>query len=77
MRKFDYVLSFCLIRKIEIYQIMRTFSHFNVISALAYLEDNRYLLHLQYPKDKEIEVFHILNDLDFESEVFKRYNIYL
>lgn len=71
MRKFDYVLSFCLIRTDEIYRIMKTFSHFNVVSALAHLEDNRYLLHLQYPKDKEIEVFHILNYLDSESEVFK------
>ncbi len=71
MRKLDYILSFCLIKKDEIYRIMKTFSHFNIITALAYTQDDRYLLHLQYPKDREIEIFQILNFLDHENEVFK------
>jgi hypothetical protein len=71
MREFGYVLSFCWIEKDEIYRIMKTFGHFNIVTALAYTERNKYLLHLQYPKDEEIEIFQILNTLDPENETFK------
>jgi hypothetical protein len=71
MRKFDYALSFCLIKKDEIYRIMKTFSQFNIVTALAYTENDKYLLHLQYPKDKEIAIFQILNHLDPQNEVFE------
>ena len=56
MRKFDYVLAFCWIKSNEIYQTMKTFAHFNVVTALAFTKDDRYLLHLQYPGDEEIEI---------------------
>ena len=71
MREFDYVLSFCWIRKDEIYRIMKTFAHFNIVTAFAYTERDKYLLQLQYPKDVEIEIFQILNTLDPENETFK------
>ena len=71
MRKFGYVLSFCWIKYEEIYRVLKTFSDFNIISALAYTQNNRYLLHLQYPREKELEVFRILNSLDHGNEVFK------
>ncbi|MBU7009333.1 MAG: hypothetical protein HXS46_01480 [Theionarchaea archaeon] len=71
MRELGYVLSFCWIKRDEIYRIMKTFAEFNIVSALAYTEKDRYLLHLQYLKDKEIEIFQILNRIDHENEVFK------
>ena len=70
MRKLGYTLSFCWIKTKEIYRVIRTFSQFNVICALAYA-NNKHLLHLQYPKNKEIDVFDIFNDLDPENEVFR------
>ncbi|MGD2247576.1 MAG: hypothetical protein PVF58_04160 [Candidatus Methanofastidiosia archaeon] len=71
MMKFDYTLSFCLIKKDEIYRIMKAFSQFNIVTALAYTENDKYLLHLQYPKDKENDIFQILNYLDPQNETFK------
>jgi hypothetical protein len=72
MKEFGYVLSFCWINSKEIYRIIKTFSHFNVICALAYTQTkNKYLLHLQYPRNKEMAVFDILNDVDSQNEVFK------
>ncbi len=71
MRELNYVLTFCWIKSNEIYQTIKTFADFNIVTALAYTQGDKYLLHLQYPKDKEIEIFHILNNLDPENEVFK------
>jgi hypothetical protein len=71
MRQLDYILSFCWTKSDEIYRIMKTFADFNIVSALAYTDSNRYLLHLQYPRDEEIEIFQILNNIDHENEVFK------
>ena len=71
MRQLGYVLSFCWIKADEIYRIMKTFANFDIVTALAYTEKDKYLLHLQYPKNKEIEIFQILNELDPENEVFK------
>ncbi len=71
MRRLGYVLSFGWIKHNEIYRIMKTFAHFNIVIALAYTERDKYLLHLQYPKDREIEIFQILNELDPENETFK------
>ncbi|MGD2247571.1 MAG: hypothetical protein PVF58_04135 [Candidatus Methanofastidiosia archaeon] len=70
MMKFDYTLSFCLIKKDEIYRIMKAFSQFSIVTALAYTENDN-LLHLQYPKDKENDIFQILNYLDAQNEVLK------
>ena len=71
MRPLGYILSFCWIKHDEIYRVMKAFAHFNVVTALAYTKRDKYLLHLQYLKDKEIEVFQILNELDPENETFK------
>ncbi len=76
MRKFGYVLSFCWIKYEEIYRILKTFSNFNIVSALACTQNNSYLLHLQYPREKELEVFRILNSLDHGNEVFKVLDVY-
>jgi len=43
---------------------METFANFNIVSGLAYTERDKYLLHLQYPKDKEIGIFRILDSID-------------
>ncbi|MGC1120437.1 MAG: hypothetical protein WBA22_05025 [Candidatus Methanofastidiosia archaeon] len=71
MRELGYMLSFVWIETDEIYRIMKTFGEFNIISGLAYTKRDRYLLHLQYPKDKETDIFYILNEIDNENEVFE------
>jgi hypothetical protein len=71
MRKLGYMLSFVWIKTDEIYRIMKTFGEFNIISGLAYTKKKKYLLHLQYPKNKEKEIFYILSDIDNENEVFE------
>lgn len=71
MRRLGYVLSFCWIENSEIYRIMKAFSHFNVITALAYNHDNRHLLHLQYPINRENVILRILDQLDLNNETFK------
>jgi hypothetical protein len=71
MRKLGYMLSFVWIETDEIYRIMKAFGEFNVVSGLAYTKRNKYLLHLQYPKYKDKEIFYILNDIDNENEVFE------
>lgn len=76
MRRLGYVLSFCWIGNSEIYRIMKAFSHFNVITALAYNHHNRYLLHLQYPIDKENVILKILDQLDLNNETFKALTVH-
>lgn len=71
MRNLGYILSFCWIKKYEIYRIMKAFAHFNIVTALAYTRGNRYLLHMQYPRDGEIVIFQILDKIDHENEIFK------
>ncbi|MBU7047495.1 MAG: hypothetical protein HXS54_13760 [Theionarchaea archaeon] len=71
MRKLEYILSFCWIKKDEIYRIMKSFANFNVVTGLAYTEGDKYLLHLQFFKEKEIEILQILDSIDHENEVFK------
>ncbi len=76
MRRLGYILSFCWINSKEIYRIIKAFSHFNVVCALAYTQTkNKYLLHLQYPGNKEIEIFDILNYLDPQNEIFKVFRV--
>lgn len=50
---------------------MKAFAHFNIVTALAYTRGNRYLLHMQYPRDEEIVIFQILDKIDHENEIFK------
>jgi hypothetical protein len=71
MRELGYAISFCWIQSSEIYRVIKAFAKFNVITALAYTKKNKYLLHFEYPKEKEIEIFEILNNLDPKNEVFK------
>jgi hypothetical protein len=71
MRPLGYILSFCWIKKDEIYSIMKSFANFNVVTGLAYTEGDKYLLHLQFLKEKEIEILQILDNIDHENEVFK------
>jgi hypothetical protein len=70
MHKIGYELSFCLLKDVEIYRLMKTFAHFNIVSALAYLEDSSYLLHLQYPKEKYPDIVKILNEYDPLNKMF-------
>ena len=70
MLKLDYELSFCLLKNVEIYRLMKTFAQFNIVSALAYLEDGSYLLHLQYPKEKYSEIVKIFNEYDPFNKMF-------
>ncbi|MBU7024359.1 MAG: hypothetical protein HXS40_09355 [Theionarchaea archaeon] len=71
MRKLGYTLSFIWITTDEIYRIMKALGEFNIVSGLAYTKRNRYLLHLQYPKDTETDIFYILNGIDNENEIFE------
>lgn len=71
MRNFGYVLSFYWIKKDEVFRTMKTFANFNVVTALAFIKGDRHVLHLQYPKDKEIEIFQILDELESGNQVFK------
>lgn len=76
MRKLEYELSFCLLKDVEIYRLMKTFAQFNIVSAVAYLENDSYLLHLQYPKEKYLEIVKILNEYDPSNKMFATINIH-
>jgi len=76
MRKLEYELSFCLLKDVEIYRLMKAFAQFNIVSAVAYLEDDSYLLHLQYPKEKYLEIVKILNEYDPSNKMFATINIH-
>jgi DNA-binding Lrp family transcriptional regulator len=71
MRRLGYTLSFVWISTNEIYRIMKAFGEFNIVSGLAYTKEDRYLLHLQYPRNKETEIFYILSSIDNQNEVFE------
>jgi hypothetical protein len=70
MGKIGYELSFCLLKNVEIYRLMKTFTQFNVVSALAYLQNGSYLFHLQYPKGRYSDIVKILNEYDPSNKMF-------
>lgn len=70
LKRLGYNALMSIINHQKIFRVVKTFSQFNIMSALCFISEEKYGLWLHYPHEHEKSILQILNNLDSHNETY-------
>ena len=72
----SYIRAFFITSYDKIFKLLNTLSKLNIIVAVSFMENNKYLLYVYCPYDKYKDIANFLSNLDNDCQIFSVTNMF-